>query len=333
MTTLHSTSRLAALGGAALLALSACSASTASEPAPEAPAAEEAPESSAFPVTIEHEFGETVIEAEPERIVAIGWGDLDNLLALDVPPVGYFGALSEGLLPWAADQIDGSEPEFLGYTTEVDYEQIAALEPDLIIAVQGTAVDDESYRLLDEIAPTVARPAGMGGWQVGREDGTRQIAAALGRADEGEELLRELSAQFEAARQAYPALEGATGVSVITYDASLYYAFAPIDGRGAFLEDLGLEWPEAVRDQYDGTTFSVELSPEEVGILDGDVVLFMVDEPEYDPIADNGLFERFDADLIAVTAETRTAISLNTPLSTAYAIEHLTPVIAEALDD
>src|SRR5690606_20608019 len=44
--------------------------------------------SDAFPVTIEHKYGETTIEEEPERVVAVGFTDQDTLLALGVVPVG-----------------------------------------------------------------------------------------------------------------------------------------------------------------------------------------------------------------------------------------------------
>jgi iron complex transport system substrate-binding protein len=52
-------------------------------------------EAAAFPVTIEHKFGETTIDAEPERVVSIGYNEHDFLLALGV--VLIFAALLNGL--------------------------------------------------------------------------------------------------------------------------------------------------------------------------------------------------------------------------------------------
>ncbi|WP_110589535.1 ABC transporter substrate-binding protein [Microbacterium suaedae] len=328
MTSTHTRNGFAALALTAAVALTGCSSATSdtsAEPADSAAA------EAAFPVTVEHEFGSTIVEEEPQRVVSIGWGDFDNLLALGIVPVGRFGSFSEEPTPWEAEMLGDEETEFLGYTTELDYEKIASLDPDLIIAVQGTSVDEESYAILEDIAPTVARPAGYGGWQVPRAEGTRQIAAAVGRDEAGEEMLEGLADRFAEVQSEHPELVGATGVSAITYDASLYYAFAPVDGRGAFLEELGLQLPAGLLDGYDGTSFTVELAPEEVGALDGDLVLFMADDPEYDPADDNALFERFGAEFVAVTGESRHAISINTPSSIAYALDELAPVLADAI--
>jgi iron complex transport system substrate-binding protein len=46
-----------------------------------------AADSAAFAVTIEHKYGETTIEAAPERVVSVGFADQDPLLALGNVPV------------------------------------------------------------------------------------------------------------------------------------------------------------------------------------------------------------------------------------------------------
>ena len=45
-------------------------------------------ETDAFPVTIEHAFGSTTIEKEPQRVATLGWSDQDHVAALGVVPVG-----------------------------------------------------------------------------------------------------------------------------------------------------------------------------------------------------------------------------------------------------
>ena len=58
-----------------------------------------------FPLTIEHAFGETIIESKPDRIAAVGWENQGTPLALGVAPVGVstanYGLVTENNLhPW-----------------------------------------------------------------------------------------------------------------------------------------------------------------------------------------------------------------------------------------
>ena len=69
----------------ALAALAGCG-SAADED--DAGAASGAGAGGAFPVSIEHAFGETTIEEEPERVVVLGWGAQDTVYALGLEPVG-----------------------------------------------------------------------------------------------------------------------------------------------------------------------------------------------------------------------------------------------------
>lgn len=58
-----------------------------SEEVTEVTSEEETSEEVTYPITIEHAFGETVIESKPERIATIGWENQDTPLALGVAPV------------------------------------------------------------------------------------------------------------------------------------------------------------------------------------------------------------------------------------------------------
>ena len=76
--------RLLAVALAAVAALAACSGPSAPPSAP--PGAVE-PGAAAFPVTVEHAFGSTVVPAGPQRVVSAGYTEQDTLLALGVVPV------------------------------------------------------------------------------------------------------------------------------------------------------------------------------------------------------------------------------------------------------
>src|SRR5690349_12039240 len=67
--------------------------------------------SAAFPVTIEHAFGETTVEAEPERVATVAWANHEVPLALGVVPVGMAAASwgdddGDGVLPWVEERLE-----------------------------------------------------------------------------------------------------------------------------------------------------------------------------------------------------------------------------------
>ena len=115
----------------------------------------------AFPVTIPNTFGTTTISTAPKRVVCIGWGSQDVALALGVVPVGMskgtFGDV-DGTYPWQDDALHGAaEPTLLDDADAIPFEQVAALHPDVILAVQS-GLTKSQYATLSDIAPTVAEP-------------------------------------------------------------------------------------------------------------------------------------------------------------------------------
>jgi len=83
------------------------------------PSAETIADAAAFPVTIPHKFGSTTIEAEPERVVSIGYNEHDFLLALGVIPVAlrdWYGEQPNSVWPWAQDELGDATPEVLPAT-------------------------------------------------------------------------------------------------------------------------------------------------------------------------------------------------------------------------
>ncbi|RYG97772.1 MAG: iron-siderophore ABC transporter substrate-binding protein, partial [Alphaproteobacteria bacterium] len=118
-----------------------------------------------FPVTIAHAYGETTIPAKPQRIVTWGWAAQDAVIALGEVPVGVpffgYGGDSNGTLRWTREAVAALGAEFPTILPdsgrEPPVEAIAALQPDLIIAVYS-GITDEQYKLLSGIAPVVAFP-------------------------------------------------------------------------------------------------------------------------------------------------------------------------------
>src|SRR5690606_6729085 len=101
-----------------------------------------------FPVTLTHQFGTTTIATQPERAVSLGYSGIDNLLALGVKPVAlryWYGDYPYGVWPWAQDALGDAKPEVL--KGDLNIEQIAALQPDVIMAV-SSGITKEQYDLL-----------------------------------------------------------------------------------------------------------------------------------------------------------------------------------------
>lgn len=267
----------------ASLALGGCSASAPDAPseAPLTAAAGGDAGQGAFPVTIEHAFGETTIDAEPQRVVTWGWASADAALALGVVPVAIpfqgYGGDENGVLPWIADELEtlGAEtPTVLPDSAEAPIDAIAAAEPDLILA-QYSGLTAEEYELLSSIAPTVAYPDQP--WATPWRDVVTITGEALGRADRAAEVLDGIDAAVAQAAQEHPELAGVT-VAQVWDTGDTFYVYTPADPRVEFTEDLGLVTAPSVTALDTGeSTFYYTLSHERLDELTSDVLVAYAD--------------------------------------------------------
>src|SRR4051794_27605764 len=141
-----------------------------------------APVGGAFPVTVEHQYGETVVPAEPQRVVSVGVTEQDVLLQLGVVPVAvteWYGEQPDATWPWAHDLLDGAHPEVLHTGDGLEFERIAALDPDLIVGTNA-GLTKKDYQLLSAIAPTIAGVEGATDYFSPWQDQVLQIARGLG---------------------------------------------------------------------------------------------------------------------------------------------------------
>ena len=129
-----------AASAALLVALAGCAQS--SDPSGEGGTAASAGSSGAFPVTIDHAFGETTIQAKPKRVATVSWANHEVPLALGVVPVGMSKATwgdddGNGVLPWVEDrltQLGAKTPVLFDETDGIDFESVADTRPDVILA-------------------------------------------------------------------------------------------------------------------------------------------------------------------------------------------------------
>ena len=96
-------------------------------------------------IAIQHKFGTTQVPAAPKRVVAVGFNDQDFALAVGVKPVGarqFQGGIDITDRPWAQEALGGTKPELIG-AEELEFEKIAALRPDVILAVYSGITEDD----------------------------------------------------------------------------------------------------------------------------------------------------------------------------------------------
>lgn len=261
-----------AAAAAATLALAGCSTAAPDE------GGGAAASDGAFPVTIEHAFGETEIMAAPERVATWGWGSTEAVLALGVVPVAMgqqtYAANDDGVLPWVAEELEeiGAEtPQILTDDGETPpYEELVEAAPDVILAPYS-GITEEQYELLSEIAPTVAYEGEP--WTTPWREVITTVGTALGLDDEAQGVLDDLDAELAAQAEAHPELAGLT-VAAVWDVAGTFYVYTPEDSRVEFLSALGLEDAPAVAELANGDSpFFYTLSYEQLDQLESDLLI------------------------------------------------------------
>jgi iron complex transport system substrate-binding protein len=295
----------------------------------------------AFPVRIEHKFGITEVPREPERAVTIGFNEQDAVLALGVTPVAvreWFGGYPHPVWPWGQDELGNGQPIVLNMPFgELDFEAIAALRPDVIIALYSGITEDE-YVTLSRIAPTVAQSGDYVDFGMPWQEMTLAIGRALGREERAAELVADVEARFAAAREEHPEFVGATGIMAAPGADGQYFLYGAEDGRSRVLASLGFEMPAAIADLV-GDAFYASVSAEQLSLLDADVVVWQVESPEQraavegDPLYDQLDVAREGRALFLVGHEPlRGAFGFSTVLSLPFLLDGLLPMLSAAVD-
>lgn len=318
----------------AALALASCGSD---DPAPERADDSSAPvdgSSAVFPVTVEHRFGETVVEEEPQRVVSVGYTEHDTLLQLGVVPVGvtdWYGDQPFATWPWAQELLGDAEPEVLSLTDGFQYEAIAALQPDLIIGTNA-GMTQKDYDLLSAIAPTISSDPGSTQWFSSWSDQTLQIARALGREADGQELVDEVDEAYAAVAAEHPEYADKTAVFSQggPYDGIMYVYPAGLSTD--FLTDLGFDYLPGLEEFAPEAGVQAEISAENVDRIEADVVVFATEsEDQFDQLQDFATIS-----LLPAVAEKRAvytdetlagAIYFDTPLARLYVLDRLAPML------
>ncbi|WP_411374711.1 iron-siderophore ABC transporter substrate-binding protein [Arthrobacter sp. MPF02] len=346
-TLFKSAGKATAVLAAAALSLSACSTGPASSTSD---ASATSSNSSQFPVTIKHVFGETTIEKQPTRVATVSWVNDDVAVALGVVPVGVpkieWGGNEQGSTPWKDEALEelgagfGSDKAPAQYSEAdgINFTEIAKLTPDVILAAYS-GLTEEDYKKLTEIAPVVAHPELAYGtsWQ----DSTSIIGKALGKEAEATKLISDTEATIKEKAEEYPQIEGksfiygnlepAKGDGVNVYTA--------IDNRPRFLTDIGMKLaPVVEQNTKSNSEFFIPWSAEKANELESDVfVTWVPDASTADAIKADPLLSQIPAikngALVADSDNTLTlSISAASPLSLPWSLDTFLPQLATAAD-
>ncbi|GAA0620009.1 iron-siderophore ABC transporter substrate-binding protein [Sporichthya brevicatena] len=308
----------------------------------ETPTESAAPAADSFPVTIEQSVGNVTIPSAPSRVVALDFPSADASIALGVIPVGMQNItyVEGGVQEWTKEALGTNPvPELIDQDNGFPFEQIAALDPDVILATNTYPLITENWSQLNAIAPVVGHVDEAGGddWQ----DGFRKIARALGKTTDGDRLLAEAESVITQTKRDHPEFLGRTAsfFNFVPNDG-LYVISSNDDVSMRFIRDLGFAGaPTSVTAlNNSGTPVSARalISAERYSVIDADVLLGTSTDPAaLDELENSDLFQRVPAvargSFLGFGIGPATAMAFPSILSVQYAVRELIDDLADAV--
>lgn len=303
-----------------------------------------ADDTTVYPVVIKHALGTTTIERKPERVVTVAWANHEVPLALGIVPVGFARANfgdddGDGLLPWVAEKLKAlgaQTPVLFDEGDGIDFEAVAATEPDVILA-SYSGLSQTDYDTLSQIAPVVAYPEGP--WSTDWRDTIRLNSAGLGMAAEGDALIKRIEGEIAGVVAAHPELHGKSAMFVTHLDTtnlSVVNFYTANDTRVRFFADLGLKSPKSVVEASKPGQFAAGVSAERVDAFDDvDIVVTYGSQPLLDAVKADPLLSRMPAvtnNAIVMLGRNPLGTAANpTPLSISWILNDYVDLLAAAV--
>lgn len=303
-----------------------------------------AAESAAYPITIEHAFGNTIIAKKPERVATVAWANHEVPLALGIVPVGMalanFGDDdNDGILPWVAarlGELEAETPVLFDEGDGIDFEAVAATRPDVILAAYS-GLSQADYDTLSEIAPVIAYPQAP--WSTDWRETIRMNSAGLGMAAEGEALIAGIEAEIALTLERYPELKGKSAMFIThlsSWDLSVVNFYTTNDTRVRFFADLGLKSPKSVVQASQAGKFSGSVSAEQIDAFDDvDILVTYGDGMLFDALKANALMQHMPAvarESIVMLGNNAVGNAANpTPLSIRWVLKDYVKLLSEAV--
>jgi ABC-type Fe3+-hydroxamate transport system substrate-binding protein len=232
---------------------------------------------------IEHTMGKTCVSENPQRVVALEWTYVEDLLALGIQPVGI--ADIEGYHDWVKIPLALDEDVAdVGDRSEPNLEVITGLEPDLIIAVNFRVT--ENYDDLSAIAPTLVfdpYPADFSSQYDEMINTFNTLAQVTNREAEGQAVLDHMNGVFAQAEAVLDAAgRGGEGFilsqSFAMSEVPTFRLFTDNSMAVQILEQIGIhnDWDDQTPQLYGFSTVDMEAFNEV-----GDTNFFYVAQGDY----------------------------------------------------
>lgn len=292
-----------------------------------------------FPSIIASAYGSTEVKRRPKRIVTVGRTEHDIVLALGEQPIAvteWFGDQPYATWPWARKYLGDSKPVVLHTDRGFEWDKIAALKPDLIMA-GNAGLTQEEYDRFSRIAPTLGPDqATSNGFSAFWNSLTPVVGAALGRIDQADAYVVDVMKRFAQMARAYPEFARKTvTIARLTEDGTIEANPAEVDTEPLTMLGFVVN-PGVSKMTQPSVNDLVEVPKSKIEVLDADVAVLLLDRPEditrwrqipgFDelPVVRDGRTLYADPTLSA-------AIRFMTPLSLRYVASHLPAPLAQAV--
>lgn len=303
-----------------------------------------AAESTSYPITIKHAFGNTMIAKKPERVATVAWANHEVPLALGIVPVGMARANfgdddGDGILPWVdarLGELKAEKPVLFDEGDGIDFEAVAATRPDVILAAYS-GLSQADYDTLSDIAPVIAYPQAP--WSTDWRETIRLNSAGLGMAAEGEGLVASIEAEIALTLDGHPELKGKSAMFIThlsSWDLSVVNFYTTNDTRVRFFGDLGLMSPKSVVQASQPGRFAGSVSAEQIDAFDDvDILVTYGDGMLFDALKANALMRHMPAvarESIVMLGNNAVGNAANpTPLSIRWVLKDYVKLLSEAV--
>lgn len=213
---------------------------------------------------VEHELGEVIIPKDPKKVVVFDYGVLDALDYLEVDVVGLPGSN----LPPFLTKYESKEYVDVGTLFEPNFEQIYALNPDLII-ISGRQAD--AYDELSKLGPTLYVSIDADDYWGSVQENLRLLGQIFSKKSQVEEVIEQFAVDLKRLNTKTQASNIETLILMVNDGALSVYG--PQSRFGFIHQAAGF----AAADRYiEGTTHGQNVSFEYLIKTDPDVI-FVVD--------------------------------------------------------